>query len=561
MKKILVIISLFLVQITYAQLTAARYTIKNIKANTKYSDYGTSYFGPNRIVFASSKLDGKKLRNKFKGGNDDFPRYDLFKGFLNYKGEINYVKKLLNKFVTKYNESNVSFSPDLRHVYFTQNNIKKGKYVEDDSQWINLKIYRASVKTNGEWGDIISLPFNNDKYSCAHPSVSEDGRVLFFSSDMPGSYGGSDIYWVTINKDGTYGEPQNLGSNVNSKARENFPYVDGNILYFSSDRPDSMGGLDVYMVQLDEPDAVPTNLGSPINSEYDDFCFVIDRQHKKGFFSSNRPNGKGEDDIYSFVQETEIQECKQVISGEIRDKETNEIISGAIVSMYTHNNILLSSYPTKSDGKFTFELACRGNYRVEATQVGYDKTFRHIGFTPAILTQKITLYLEKKPKEIVADTPVVEDQKPKISEKKEDTPAKESPKEIAKKKDPFIFKDGKEMLDLPPIYFDLDQFYITKAASRILEKAVKILYQYPAIHIEFAAYTDCRASDSYNLHLSDLRAKEVIKYIVKQGISPDRITGRGYGESRPVNKCVDGVKCTEAEHLQNRRTEFIITKK
>ncbi|HHB51519.1 MAG TPA: carboxypeptidase regulatory-like domain-containing protein, partial [Saprospiraceae bacterium] len=369
MKKILVIISLFLIQISYAQLTAAQYTIKNIKANTKYSDYGTSYFGPNRIIFASSKLDGKKLKSKFKKADDDLPRYDLFKGFLNYKGEINYVKKLLNNFVTKYNESNVSFTPDLRHVYFTQNNIKKGKYIEDDSQWVNLKIYRASVKTNGEWGDIVSLPFNNDKYSCAHPSVSEDGRVLFFSSDMPGSYGASDIYWVTINKNGTYGEPQNLGAHVNSAARENFPYVEGNILYFSSDRPTSSGGLDVYMVALDDQDAEPVNLGAPINSEYDDFCFVIDRQHKKGFFSSNRPDGKGEDDIYSFVQETEMQECKQVINGEIRDKETNKIIPGAVVTMYSHNNIILSTYPTKSDGKFSFDLACRGNYRVEANQV------------------------------------------------------------------------------------------------------------------------------------------------------------------------------------------------
>ncbi len=560
MKKILVIISLFLIQVTYAQLTAAQYTIKNIKANTKYSDYGTSYFGPNRIIFASSKLDGKKLKNKFRSSNDDFPRYDLFKGFLNYKGEINYVKKILNNFVTKYNESNVSFSPDYKYVYFTQNNIKKGKYVEDESQWVNLKIYRASVTTSGEWSNIVSLPFNNDRYSCAHPSVSEDGRILFFSSDMPGSYGNSDIYWVTINKNGTYGEPQNIGSHVNSSARENFPYVDGNILYFSSDRPTSKGGLDIFMVPLDDPDAIPVNLGAPINSEYDDFCFVIDRQHKKGFFSSNRPDGKGEDDIYSFVQETEIQECKQVIKGVIRDKETNEIIPGAIVSMYSHNNIVLATYPTKTDGKFTFDLACRGNYRVEATQIGYNKTFRQIGFTPSLLTQKITLYLEKeKIKEEPKDEIVVVEKKPEI--KKEEVLVDNKSSEPEKIKPPIIYKDGKEMLDLPPIYFDLDQYYITKEAGNILDKAVKILYDYPNITIEFGAYTDCRASDSYNLHLSDLRAKEVVDYIVGQGISNDRITGRGYGESRPVNKCIDGVKCTEAEHLQNRRTEFIIKKK
>lgn len=560
MKKLLVIFSLLLMQAAFAQLTAAEYSISNIKANTKYSDYGTSYFGPNRIVFASSKIDGRTLRNRFNKSTDDAPRYDLFKGYLNHNGEINYVKKLDNEFVTKYNESNVSFTPDLKFVYFTQNNVKKGKYVEDEEDWINLKIYRASVKTNGQWTNIVSLPFNHDNYSCAHPTISEDGKILFFTSDMPGSYGQSDIYWVTILENGKYGEPQNLGSHVNSVHRENFPYVDGNILYFSSDKPESKGGLDIYMVPLDDPYAQPVNLETPINSAYDDFCFIIDRTQKKGFFSSNRPDGKGDDDIYAFVQETEIQECKQVVKGEVRDKETNELIPEAIVSMYSHQDILLTTYPLQSDARFKFDLACRDNYRIQATQKGYSTSSQPIGYTPNRLTQTITIYLEKEV-EIIPE-PVVEIPK---EEPKKEIVVKEEPKEVSvkpvKKTPTTIYKDGKEMLDLPPIYFDLDEYYITKEAKETLGKAIYVLDNFPEITIEFGSHTDCRASDSYNLHLSSLRAKEVVQYIVKQGISKDRIIGRGYGESRPVNDCIDGVKCSESEHLQNRRTEFIIIKK
>ncbi len=558
-KSILFVIIVLFFQSTFSQLTAAKYSINNIKVNTKYSEYGTSYFGPNRIVYASSKLDGKKLRNKFNNNKDDAPRYDLFEGFLNHNGEINYTKKIMNQFITKYNESNVAFTPDLKYVYFTQNNIIKGKYVKDGNDWINLKIYRAQVNTNGEWTNIVSLPFNNDSYSCAHPTISEDGRILFFTTDMSGTYGKSDIYWVTISEDQKYGTPQNIGAHVNSSARENFPYVDGNILYFSSDRQESKGGLDVFMVALDRPNSKPVNLGTTINSTYDDFCFVIDRKNKKGFFSSNRPNGKGRDDIYFFKQDTKILDCKQVIKGEIRDKRTDEIIPGAIVSMYSHDNILLATHPVKYDGKYKFDLACRANYRVQATKIGYNKTFKHIGFTPNVFTQNITLYLKKK----VTTKAITENiLKPKPIIKKTEEPVAE--KNILKpeaKKELIVNKYGKEILDLEPIYFDLDEYYITQESYETLAKAARIINDYPNIVIEFGSHTDCRASDSYNIHLSTLRANEVVKHLVYLGVPEHRIKGRGYGESELVNKCRDGVKCTEEEHLQNRRTEFIIIKK
>ncbi len=291
---------------------------------------------------------------------------------------------------------------------------------------------------------------------------------------------------------------------------------------------------------------------------------MIERQNKRGYFSSNRPGGKGEDDIYYFTQDTDFQECKQTISGIILDKETQKPIPGAIVTMYSHDNIMLATYPVKIDGTYKFELACRGNYRVESYHYDYDKTFKSINFTPQIFSQEVNLFLNPKIKEpivVVPEKKVVEEIVEVLPEK---VVVEEKIEEPVKKKEvviPTIISNNKEILDLPPVYFELDSYYITKEAEQIIEQAIAILNHYPDISIEFASHTDCRASDSYNLLLSDLRAKEVIDYMIDQGVAKERLIGRGYGESRPVNGCIDGVKCSEAEHLQNRRAEFVIIKK
>ncbi len=545
-------------QIGFSQVENFTYSIKNLKVNTKYSDFGPAFFGPNRLVFASSKLN-KKLNHSKKNINfnnrRETPKYDLFKGFIDLDGEINYDKKILNNYTTKYNESNVSFSPDLKQVYFTQNNVKQGKYIKDKSNWINLKIYRADISTNGEWKNIISLPFNNDNYSCGHPSLSEDGRILFFTSDMPGGFGKSDIYWVTINANGTFGEPQNLGAHVNSTARENFPYVDGNILYFSSDRNNSLGGLDIYNIAMDEINSEPHNLGSNINSPYDDFGFIINREKKIGYFSSNRPEGKGEDDIYFFSQKIKEPECIQHVSGIIYDDNTKLPLEKATIAIFSHDFIMISSYQVDDNGKYSFNLACRDNYSLKAIKNGYIKTEKDIFFHKNQLDQKIDLYLKPIKKPIEEKIAITNDTKP-------EKPIKE--KEIPVEKEVSLFKYnhvGNEILNLKPIYFDLDEYYITEESFDEITKAFRILRDNPQIIIEVDSHTDCRASDSYNLHLSTLRAKEVVKHLIKMGIPAYRLKAKGFGETQLVNHCRDGVHCTEAEHLQNRRTEFLIIKK
>jgi len=304
------------------------------------------------------------------------------------------------------------------------------------------------------------------------------------------------------------------------------------------------------MVSLDDPNSKPVSLGTTINSPFDNFCFVLDRKNKNGFFSSNRPNGKGKDDIYIFTQDTEIQECKQVITGEVRDEETDEIIPDARVSIYSHQNILLATLPVNAEGK----------YRFEARKPKYNKVSKDVGFTPEIFSQNVMLYLDRIPQPVVA----VGDNE--VAKAVKNLPIKEN-MEVQEDKvltieDYITFnKRGKEILDIEPIYFELDEFYITQDASETLTQIAHIINEYENIVVECGSHTDSRASSRYNLHLSNLRAKEVIDHLTSLGVNPDRIKSRGYGEAVLVNKCRDNVPCSEAEHLQNRRTEFIILHK
>jgi outer membrane protein OmpA-like peptidoglycan-associated protein len=558
MKNLLLIAHLLLFSYNYGQIQY-RYEIKNIDINSKYSEMGTSFYGPNRVYFASNKNHAKTTNVKASKVYEA-PNYDIYKGLVSTVGELNYVEEVENESISKYNDSNTSFTPDMKKVYFTQN-VEGEREKRGDLKEYDIQIFQAEIKVNGEWTNIQSIPFNKKGYSTAHPSVDEDNKILFFSSNLPGSLGASDIFWVETKSNNTYGQPYNLGSHVNTVYRDNFPYVDGNILYFSSDRPGGLGGLDIYMVLLDQPNAVAVNLGEPINSPSDDFGFVIDRKNKRGFFTSDRPGGKGQDDIYYFTQVIDDQEqCKQVVEGVIYDKITKKPLPDATVRMISHNKIVLATLPVKPDGSYRFELACRDQYRVEVIREGYKDGSHNIIFTPYIFKQNISLYLEPL-EEIISEK--IDIPEPKIQEEKIELPIVEETiqEEPEEKIIPTIIRNNQEILDIPMIYFELDSHTLLPEAQKTIERAINIMSENPNLHLKFTTHTDCRASASYNLHLSDLRAREVLEYMLDNGVSSECLTAQGYGESRPVNHCVDGVDCTEKEHQENRRAEFVIIKK
>jgi len=485
------------------------YALENLDINTPFSDFGASLYNGN-LVFASSRDQDEKIYSW-----NAQPFLDLFE--LDTEGNINEVVGDIN---TKYHESSTTYTKDGATVYFTRNNYYNGKFKKNSENTHALKIYKATL-VEGEWTDIQSMPFNNDEYSVAHPALSVDEKKLYFASDMPGTKGMSDIFVVDINEDGTYGQPINLGPKINTESRENFPFIsDKGVLYFSSDGHLGLGGLDVFMIEADNVKSdILKNIGKPINSSKDDFAYIIDDSTQKGYISSNRDGGKGDDDIYSF----EIPDCKYDITGTVINKRTNEILANAEVTLKDENNNILKTLKSDDNGMFQFNLSCKvQTYIVEAQKEKYEDDFTDFTVeTKKRQDLKLQLALEPSAAKIGTDLAL--------------------------------------LLNLNPIYFDYDKSFIRPDAEIELAKIIKYMNEYPSVKIDVRSHTDSRGRDAYNMALSQRRNKSTREYIInKGGISANRISGKGYGETRLTNRCSNEVKCSKEEHQANRRSEFIV---
>lgn len=490
------------------------FVLVNLDINTAYSDFGTSTYN-GHLIFASSK----DIEEDIYKWNEQ-PFLDLFE--LNEDGSVKEVNGEVN---TKYHESSTSFTKDGKTAYFTRNNFFKGKFKRSNEKINGLKIYKATL-VDSSWTNIVSMPFNNDDYNVAHPALSADEKKLYFASDMLGTQGASDIFVVDVNEDGTYGEPVNLGPKVNTEGRENFPFVSENgILYFSSDGHLGLGGLDIYRVEVDKLNEASTqilNIGKPINSSKDDFGFIVNETTGKGYISSNREGGNGDDDIYSFV----IPSCNKAVTGTVINKRTQEILTDADVFVYDANRNLLHTLKSDSYGKFSFDLGCKEKtYLIEGKKEAYKDDFKDFTVkTDETGILKLELNLEP-----------------------------EGP-EVAK-----IGTDLALLLNLNPIYFDYDKSFIRPDAEIELAKVINYMRAYPGVKIDVRSHTDSRGRDTYNWALSNRRNTSTIAYIIeKGGISASRIKGQGYGETRLTNHCSNGVKCSKEEHQDNRRSEFIV---
>ena len=526
MKNTLFLSFLLFSSFLFAQTTVGEYKVDNLDSNTKYSDFGTAFFGESTIIFSSSRDKGL-LKENWKENNQ--PYLDLYEGVIGSDGKIADVKPFSNHLNTKFHEAAVSFTPDQKTVYFTRDNYYENKLGKDEKGVTNLAIYKATVSPDGSWTDVISMPFNNEVYSVGHPSVNKDGTKLFFISDMPGSYGKTDIFYVDIKEDGTYGIPRNLGSKVNTKGKEMFPFIDSeDILYFSSDsRKDGMGGLDVYATKIfDKNVSEVLHLGQPVNSEADDFAYILKNGDEKneGYFSSNREGGKGDDDIYHFTSAPPLKiECHQEVAGVVTNKETSEVISGAVVVLFDDKDNEVATQTSDDKGEFAFTVDCENSYKVVGSKEKYksdSKTFTASNEPDANINLALNLEFIPEPEVVVVREKVV--------------------------------------VNIDPIYFDFDKANIRQDATYELDKVIDIMNKYPDLLIEGGSHTDSRGPAEYNEILSTRRAKATVDYIVNHGIDRSRISARGYGESQLVNHCDGTVKCTEDEHQQNRRTEFVI---
>lgn len=490
--------------------------LEKASINTSSSDFGASFY-QNNIVFASTGIGTKG--DKIAKWNDQ-PYTDLFIAPIDENGRLTSAMALQGDVNTKYHESTPTFTKDGKTMYFTRNNFIDGKKQKDKNKTLKLKLYRATKSENNKWEHIVELPFNNKNYSMAHPALSNDEKKLYFSSELPGSIGMSDIYFVDIIGDNQYGEPVNLGPEVNTEARESFPFIsDKNNLYFSSDGRGGLGGYDIFVAKLDA-NGMPSNvmnIGEPANSPKDDFGFIVDEEKRFGFLTSNRDGEEGSinDDIYLVSED-----CKITISGLVYDIDTNEPISGANVLLLDENNNVIDQVIVGTEATYSFTVACEKSYVVRGMKEAY-APYEQI--------------IQTSDKTSIVEIPI---------------PLKTT--------DPCPPNDLGCRLGLQPIYFDFDSYTIRMDAEIELAKILAAMRTYPELKIDIESHTDSRAPKRYNEILSERRAQATLKWIVAKGIDRSRLTAKGYGEKHLVNKCADGVACTEEEHQLNRRSMFII---
>lgn len=498
------------------------FTIQNINTNSKYSDYSSTLKG-DTLIFASAR---PKVM-----GNQIYPRtgqpftnlyYTVQQADGNYSKAELYSKKTFSIF----HEASPVFTKDGNTMYYTQNEVKEN----NQKRAVNglYKIYK-SVRQNGKWKSLgVQEIFAKDSARVAHPAISSDEKTLYFASDAIGTFGQSDLFKVTINEDGSYTAPENLGNTINTEGRESYPFITkDNILLFASDGHPGQGGFDIFALDLNQVGSKPVHLCAPINSAFDDFGLSWDRQTNKGVFTSNRPKGQGDDDLYVFTNTKPFFEFdyNARIIGKVLDKNTNLTLDKAMVTLYDSRGKELARTTTNGTGDFVFEkVLSNATYTTQASKETYSTNDTHLS---------LALY------EREVSTTIVLDQ------------------------DKYKLEQGLDLakaLSLRHIYFDLDKSNIRPDARVELEKIVEVLSQNPTIKIEIGSHTDSRQSKAYNQALSQRRAQSTLNYLAKRGINKNRLTAKGYGETQLVNNCDDGVSCSETEHQLNRRSTFVIVK-
>ena len=491
-----------------------QYFLKRTRINSKFSDFGAVEHN-GKVYFASSRDEGVSVKRLY--GWNEQPFLDVYVAEKGSKKRITHASKLKGDINSIYHDGPVTITNDGKTMYFSRNAANKfGK--ENDKKGISsINIYKATF-IDGIWTNVEALPLNSKNYSTQHPALNRDNTKLYFSSDMPGGEGGSDIYYVDINPDGSYGAPVNLGNIVNTSSSEGTPFINNEgILFFSSDGHLGLGLLDIFGTVADENNSITdvVNLGVPVNSERDDFCFTMNADGVTGYFSSNRRGGRGDDDIYEFYRKPLLH-----VRGQVVDAINTNPIPNSIINLYDDKENKIAYLVTDEEGFYEINIDRNQDYKIVASQDKYIDDYRKF-------TSKNLSSIES---EIVANLILNPVQKVDV------------------------------LAELNTIYFDYNKHNIRKDAALELDKIVNLMANiYPEMVIRIESHTDSRGTLSYNDKLSIDRANATYEYIISKGIDPSRITEhKGYGERRLTNGCQDGANCEDEDHQLNRRTQFII---
>ncbi|TZF84986.1 OmpA family protein [Pedobacter sp. BS3] len=537
------------------------WTVDPVSFNTGVSEYSPIYYkdgllfvsnrttkGPTKNVFLwdltafsdlyvvdnmnggagnTSSKDNKKAGKLVYNDDDTAPTSNDNNTFIQYGSE--YIKGvsgtagaggahlLSGKVNTRYHEGPAVIAPD-GTLIFTRNNYSKGVVRSGDGT-VKLKLYFTD---GSNWDHITEFPYNSNEYSIGHPAISKDGNILIFTSDMPGGFGGTDLYYSVRNgAGGQWGRPVNMGNRINTEGDEMFPYLDKDgLLFFASTGYAGLGGLDLFEVALNDlkPQYTPRNLGVPFNSSKDDFGFIKSADGRSGYFSSNR---NGSDDIFSYKRIG----YRVNLEGLVVDAKTNLPLSSTV---YLRHNGEVDTLKANSRGMFTATLAKATDYEIIADRPSYmqARTFITTNGIKVDSTIKVTLKLRKM---------------------------EASQQWVMNNCDSL-----KRQFWIPNIYYDLDKDFIRDDAKPVLDRLVQLMKAHPELTVITSSHCDSRASAEYNKDLSMRRGESAKRYLVEKGIAEYRITVEYYGKSRLVNRCYDGVPCSEADQQLNRRTEFDI---
>jgi outer membrane protein OmpA-like peptidoglycan-associated protein/tetratricopeptide (TPR) repeat protein len=479
-----------------------RYDVKSSELSSEKSDFGAVLYD-NSVYFSSARNGARK-----NYGWIDEPYLDVYRA--DYTDGVVGKPAVVTELNSKWHDGPVTVSADGKTLYFSSESYRESESekIKKVAKYSQTYLYTAS-NNNGKWENIKPLTINSKTYSNSNPSLSRDGKTLYYASNMPGSIGGMDIWKVAISEDGSLGTPENLGSKVNSEGDESFPYIsdDSKSLFFASSGKPGLGGLDVFEYNL-ATGADAVNLGKPVNTEKDDFGFTFNKEKRVGFMSSNR---NGNDDI--FVVDPL---CAVEVLTVVTDAKTGAILSNATVSILDDKKNVITTEMSNANGEVKYTVECDKPYVIQASKDGYEgNTFavaKSKGPTAKVDAALLPIDVIVTPTEIV----------------------------------------------LKPIYFEFNKSNITQEGAFELDKLVQVMRNNTQLIILAKSHTDNRGSDKYNLSLSDRRAKATVQYVISKGIAASRISGKGLGEMEPKADC--GENCTEEQHAQNRRSEFLIVK-
>ena len=499
-----------------AKTTPHTFKLKQIENKNSSSDFGLSFYGDNKVVFAS----GRNSENPSYSWNN-LPYLDLYSARITSQNVLEDIQPFSETINTSSHESNAVFTKDGKTMYFNRTNTMRKK--SDEERIAHVKIYKAEL-VDSIWTNVTALPFTSNTFSTEHPAISNDEKTLYFASDMPGTFGSFDIYRVSINDDGTYSEPENLGEIINTKHREQFPFIsEFNVLYFSSIGHLGYGGLDVFRSNMvyDVFDK-PVNLGSSINSNLDDFAYVVREKNNKGYVSSNRT---GYDRLFGFARE-ENPLTKYQVEGIVQDLNSKELLTGSLVTLFDESDTVIQDAIVGDDAYYIFKIEPNKKYKVRGTRKAY-------------IPQDVEFSTDSKGKvahDIYLSLEPFADAEERVKEN----------------------ETGDVQVKLDKIYFDFDEAIIREDAAVTLNVLVDLMKKYPSMEVEVSAHTDALGSDEYNLNLSKKRATSTLEYLVSQGIERNRLKSIGYGEMQPLNECVKEGICDDSEYDINRRCEFTI---